>query len=159
MRDEPLFMPWVLRLPELGDPIRQEHARLHDLACRAAGMERHALALRAVLASRRAALLERIMANWTLGDMQRAADAACRCDTVPEPTCCVEDFALRLKLQSLDGWQLASEALQLFDVADVLGQHNLLSTATDDERRQAIARVIDWWNVAARPVVERLSVS
>lgn len=159
MRDEPLFMSWVQRLPEVGDPIQREHAELHDLACRAAEMERNALALRAVLASRRVALLERIMANWTLADMQHAADAASRDDLLSELACRIEDSSLRLKIRSLDGWQLASEALQLFNAAGVLGQHNLLSSATDDERRQALGRVIDWWNIAARPVVERLSVS
>ncbi len=32
-------------------------------------------------------------------------------------------------------------------------QHNLLSTATDQERRDTIARLINWWNNEALPAV------
>lgn len=39
---------------------------------------------------------------------------------------------------------------------DCFGQHNLLSTATDEERRQAISRFSEWWNYTAVPVITQL---
>ncbi len=38
--------------------------------------------------------------------------------------------------------------------ANIVTQHNLLSTATDEERRAAIARHIEWWNHVALPIIE-----
>lgn len=35
------------------------------------------------------------------------------------------------------------------------GQHNLLSTATDEERRAALSRFFNWWNNNARHVVAK----
>lgn len=35
-------------------------------------------------------------------------------------------------------------------------QHNLLSTATDSERKEAIRRIITAWNEKAVPILERL---
>jgi hypothetical protein len=33
------------------------------------------------------------------------------------------------------------------------GQHNLLSTATDEERRAVVANFLEWWNGKAAPVL------
>jgi hypothetical protein len=38
--------------------------------------------------------------------------------------------------------------------AGVLGQHNLLTTASDEERREAIERFCAWWNRTALPMLE-----
>lgn len=37
----------------------------------------------------------------------------------------------------------------------IVRQHNLLSTATDQERRETIARLTRWWNETAWPAIER----
>lgn len=37
----------------------------------------------------------------------------------------------------------------LKQAGDCFGQHNLLSTATDEERREALKRFFTWWNHAA----------
>ncbi|MBI1227799.1 MAG: hypothetical protein GC192_21370 [Bacteroidetes bacterium] len=39
---------------------------------------------------------------------------------------------------------------------DCFGQHNLLSTATDEERRQAIGRFSEWWNSMAVPAISEV---
>jgi hypothetical protein len=36
---------------------------------------------------------------------------------------------------------------------EVVQQHNLLSTATEEERKDTISRHIDWWNHTALPVI------
>ena len=43
------------------------------------------------------------------------------------------------------------EALEL--AGECFGQHNLLSTATDEDRRAALKRFFTWWNEKARHVV------
>jgi hypothetical protein len=35
-------------------------------------------------------------------------------------------------------------------------QHNLLSTATDDERKVVVENFLNWWNSKALPVLERI---
>jgi len=42
----------------------------------------------------------------------------------------------------------------LRQAGQVVQQHNLLSTASDEERRDTIARHIAWWNDVALPVLE-----
>ena len=37
--------------------------------------------------------------------------------------------------------------------------HNLLSTATDDERREAIAAILRWWNEKIVPVLTEIGCS
>lgn len=37
---------------------------------------------------------------------------------------------------------------------EVVQQHNLLSTASDEERKATISRHIDWWNHTALPALE-----
>jgi hypothetical protein len=46
----------------------------------------------------------------------------------------------------------AASALAL--ASAIVQQHNLLSTATDEERRQTIDRLIDWWDHVALPVLD-----
>ena len=152
------FMPWLDHLAELGDPLRRDRAELLAIAQQAIDLERRALALRARLAVGQSALLQRVMKHWTLADIQAASDAAGRADPLAAVRDQVDDAALRGCVRALDGWHLAAEALQAFDQAGVIRQHNLLSTATDDERRQTLARVLAWWNHVGRPVCERLAV-
>jgi hypothetical protein len=151
-------MAWIDYLPEVGDPIRRDRAKLHELAEQAAELERHAVALRGLVRAGQAELLAKVMRRWTLADIQSAAQAADRADPVTVARAQVEDAALRERLRSLDGWHLASEALQAFDDAVVIRQPNLLGSATEEERSQTLARVLAWWNHAGRPVCERLGV-
>ena len=55
------FMPWIDHLPEVGDPIRKERAKLLEVAEQAAELERHALALRAQVEAGQAVLLTKVM--------------------------------------------------------------------------------------------------
>jgi hypothetical protein len=41
----------------------------------------------------------------------------------------------------------------LLAAGNIVRQHNLLSTATDQERRETIERLIDWWNLVALPAL------
>ena len=49
------------------------------------------------------------------------------------------------------------DAQALLDVlkagGQVVQQHNLLSTATDEERRKTLERWFDWWNNLAVPAI------
>lgn len=38
---------------------------------------------------------------------------------------------------------------------ECFGQANLLSTATDEERREALKRFFDWWNNTARQAIAK----
>ena len=40
--------------------------------------------------------------------------------------------------------------------AKVLTQHNFLSTATDQERRDALEHLIDWWNGDVVPLLAKI---
>ena len=44
-----------------------------------------------------------------------------------------------------------TEALWL--AKGIVRQHNLLATASDEERRETIERLIDWWNLIALPAL------
>ena len=152
------FMPWIDHLHEVGDPIQKERGKLHELAQRAVDLEREACALRDQVAMGHAALLLKVMKYWTLADIQDACEKVRHLDPMAAIRAQVDDSALRERINALDGWHLASEALQIFDQADVLRQHNLLSTATEEERAQALGRVLAWWNHVGRPACERLAV-
>jgi hypothetical protein len=57
--------------------------------------------------------------------------------------------------------RLIAEAPNLVDVLEAAhacfnGQHNLLSTATDDERKVVVENFLNWWNSKALPVLERI---
>lgn len=152
------FMPWIDHLPQVGDPIQKERSKLRELAQRAVDLEREARALREQVAMGQSAVLLKAMRHWTLADIQDACEKVRDIDPVATIRAQVDDGALRERINSLDGWHLASEALQIFDQADVLRQHNLLSTATEEECAQALGRVLAWWNHVGRPVCERLAV-
>lgn len=156
MSAEMPFMAWLDHLPEVGDPLRLDRAKLQELAEQATELERSAAALRARVHSGQTELVIRTMKHWTLADIQTAAVAADRADPKTVARAQVQDEALRARLYPLDGWHLASEALQAFESAGVIRQHNLMSTASEEERLQTLARVLDWWNHAGRPVCERL---
>jgi hypothetical protein len=151
------FMAWVDHLPEVGDPIRRERAKLQELAEQVAELERHAAALRVQVRAGEVKLVLKASKHWTLADVQAATEAADRADRLALARAKVEDATLRACLQPLDGWHLATEALQAFE-AGVIRQHNLLDAASDEERSQTLARVLAWWNLAGRPVCERLAL-
>lgn len=153
------FMPWIDHLREVGEPIQKERGKLRELAQRAVDLECEACALRDQVAMGQAALLLKAMKHWTLADIQDACERVRGVDSAATIRTQVDDGALRERINALDGWHLASEALQIFDEAGVLRQHNLLSTATEEERAQALGRVLDWWNHVGRPVCERLAVN
>lgn len=153
------FMPWIDYLHEVGEPIRGERGKLLRLAKRAVALERDACALRQEVARGQAALLMKVMQSWTLAEIQAACEKVRDRDPMAAAMSAqVEDSGLRERVHALDGWHLAAEALQIFDQAAVLRQHNLLSTATEAERMQTLARVLAWWNHIGRPVCERLAV-
>jgi hypothetical protein len=157
LADNP-FMPWINHLHEVGDPIQIERDKLLALAQRALDLEREACALRDQVTIGQAALVLKVMKHWTLADIQDACEKVRQLDPMAAFRAQVDDSALRERINALDGWHLASEALQIFDQAGVLRQHNLLSTATEEERAQALGRVLAWWAHVGRPVCERLSV-
>lgn len=150
----PPFMPWIDTLPAVGDPIRRDRDRLRELATQVIELERHAADIRERVRASQGTLLTTAMQHWTLAEIQAAERAHPLNAALAE----VNDTALREQLRALDGWHLASEALQAFNAARVIRQRNLLSTASDEERRKTLARVLAWWNHAAKPVCERLAV-
>jgi hypothetical protein len=150
------FMGWIDALPEVGDPIRKERAKLQQLAEQATELERHALALRGQVRAGQAALGERVARNWATHDIEAAQSAARRARSLARSPAAELDVQLRRELDALDGAHLAAEALQAFHAGGVMRQANLLSTATDEERRAAVVQVLTWWNEAALPVLERL---
>lgn len=151
------FMAWIDYLPEVGDPIRRERAKLHELAKQGVELEHHAATLFAQMRAGQAGLLTKTMKHWTLADIQAAAEAAERADPMRSVRARVEDADLSQRLMPQDGWHLASEALQAFETV-VIRHHNHVSAGTEEERAQTLARVLAWWNYAGRPVCERLTV-
>lgn len=152
---QPKFMPWVDLLPEVGDPIRNERNKLAAKLASAEELEKQAAALRAGVREGRAALLDRIMKQWTLHDIEQAATAAADRGQ-PFPPGFVKDGELREALRALDGAPSALEVLQAFHAGRVIRQHNLFSTATEEEQRDTLHRVFDWWNYGAVPLLTRL---
>lgn len=54
----------------------------------------------------------------------------------------------------------AARMLEVLKMAQgCFGQHNLLSTATDGERRAALARFSHWWNELAVPAIEEFDIT
>lgn len=150
------FMAWIDALPEVGDPIRKERAKLLQLAEQAAELERHALALRAQVLSGQAALADRVARHWPASDIEAAHQKALNARRAARPAAGGVGGHLRDALDALDGAHLAAEALQAFDSGRLLRQANLVSTATHEARHAALAEVMAWWNEAAVPVLERL---
>ena len=157
MTTEPQFSAWIEHLPAVTDAIRAERDKLLSIATEAAELEQRALALRRKVGKGQTALMLRVLQEWTLEDIQNASAASADADAPLRAS--VEDPGLRDRLTLLthDGMHLGVEALQVFDEARVIRQHNLLSTASDNERRETLGRVIAWWNLVARPVCERLA--
>jgi hypothetical protein len=152
---QPKFMPWVDLLPEVGGPIRNERNELAATLASAEELEKQAAALRAAVREGRAALLDRIMKQWTLHDIEQAATAAADRGQ-PFPPGFVKDGELREALRALDGAPSPLEVLQAFDAGRVIRQHNLFSTATAAEHDETLHRVMDWWNYGAVPLLARL---
>lgn len=149
------FMPWIDQLPEVGDRIRNERARLLELAGEAADLERHALALRHKVAAGEAELLCRVLNHWTPEDIARAKARAVRFDSNARAVGDAGATKLGVALSQLDGNHLAVEAVQAFAAGDVLGTIDP-ATATADECRDALQRLALWWTVAGQPVCRRL---
>ena len=95
------------------------------------------------------------MKQWTLHDIEQAATAAADRGQ-PFPPGFVKDGELREALRALDGAPSPLEVLQAFHAGRVIRQHNLFSTATEDEQRETLHRVFDWWNYGAVPLLTRL---
>ncbi len=148
------FMAWIDKLSDVDDPIRRDRDKLRELARQVTELERHAADVRERVRASQGTLLTRAMKHWSLAEIQ----AAERAHPLNVALAQVPDTALRDQLLALDGWHLASEALQAFDAARIIRQRNLLSTASDEERRKTLARVLAWWNHAAKPVCERLAL-
>ncbi len=153
-----VFMSWLDCLPGVDESIQRERAWLRDLAREATELERQTLDLRAHLAGGQTELLARVMKHCTLADIQAASEAARRVDPLDALLDQVEDGALKERMRTLDGWHLAAEALQVFDQAKVIRQHDIMTAASDAERLQTLARVVAWWNYVGRPVCDRLDV-
>ncbi len=142
MPDDKPFMAWIDHLPEVGDPIRNARSKLQAMAAQAADLEQQAAALQAQMRVGQVDLLARVMKQWTLADLQSAANAADSADPLALARMQIDDDELRVKLQPMDGWHLASEALQAFGGAGVIRQHNLLSTASESERLVTLKRLL-----------------
>lgn len=152
---QPNYMPWIDLLPEVGNPIRKERDKLAATLAEAEQLERRAAALRASVRAARPALMDRIIQRWTLRDIEQAANAAADRGR-PFPVGYVQDAPLREALRALDGGGTPLEVLQAFHAGGVIRQHNLFSTATEEEQRATLHRVFDWWNYGAVPLLNRL---
>jgi hypothetical protein len=149
------FMPWIDKLPEVGDKITHERNRLAERLAIAEKLEKEAAVIRAEVKTDRAALVGKVAEYWSLGEIERAANAATQ--SGPVPLACVEDEYLRSVLIGLDGGASALDLLRAFREACVVRQHNLTSTATAQEQRATIQRVLDWWNFGVYPLLLRLN--
>jgi hypothetical protein len=145
------FMPWVDFLPEIGTPILKERDKLAGVLSEADRLEQLAAALRESVRDGRAELFDGIAKRWTLYDIESAARRA-GIDGQPFPVGVVNDPKLREALRALDGGLFPLAALQAFERGQVVRQPDL-STATDAECRDTLARVLAWWNFAAVPVL------
>lgn len=148
------FLPWVDMLAEVGSPIIQQRDKAAALLAEADALERQAAELRRAAVAARAPLLERILKNWSLAELEQAANNAERI-THPIPLHCIEDAELRNAIRALEGAQGPLDVLRLFNKT-VIRQHNLMSTATDAERRATLIRALNWWNFAVVPMLERM---
>ncbi|HEP8974312.1 TPA: stable inheritance protein KleA [Pseudomonas aeruginosa] len=150
------FMAWIDKLPEIGDPIRRERSRLLEIAEQAAELDRHAKALRDQLRQGQLTLLNRVMQHYSLGEIEAAERQSSQDDATAALLRSMQDGQMRTALQGMDGHQPAIEALIAFRNGAVLRHPDLLNSASDEERRNTIKRLIDWWNVAARPAFSRV---
>lgn len=151
-KKHPPYMPWLDRLPEVGDPLLSKRDALARKLDEARALEAQAAALRASVRDGRAELLSRLMTHWSLAEIQAAYDRT-ESRLFPVPLACVADAELRACISAHEGNASLQDALNLFGT-QVVRQHNLLSTATDEERRATLARALDWWNVMVVPLLE-----
>ncbi len=141
------YMNWVDHLFEVGTPIRRERDKLAGMLAKAQALEIEAAGLRAAARTGRAALVANIEQRWTPAEITAAHRNAAR--EAPPSLDAVRDPQLRAQLRGLDGEASPVDLLQIF--SSLLRQHNLLSTATDAERRETLERVLDWHNHGLRP--------
>lgn len=154
------FMRWVDLLPEVGDPLRRDRDRILGDAEQARSLELHALALRRKVREGQDELLKRALKRWTLLEIESASSRAEALDVArqlaPASAPNASDDRMQRALSRLDGLHLAAEAISAFRRGGVIRQHNLMSTASEADRLATLNRLLDWWNLAARPVFERL---
>ncbi len=149
------FMSWVSLLPEVGGMMINDRNRLTEKLARAEELEKEAAELRDEVRDGRRVLMERIKKGWTKKEIEKAQKAAA---TSGEQSPCsfIADEEVRQAIGDFDGSLSPLEVLQCFREGRVIRQYNLMSTATDEERRAALKRVLDWWNFGAVPLLCKL---
>ncbi len=152
MKKNPPYMPWLDRLPEVGTPLLDKRDELARKLDEARALEAQAAALRDSVKEGRAELLARLMTTWSLAEIQAAYDRT-ESQLYPVPLATVNDAELRACISAHEGQASMHDALNLFGT-QVVRQHNLLSTATDTERRATLARALDWWNLMVVPLLD-----
>lgn len=70
--DATKVMPWIDQLPEVGDPIRAERARIADLLDEATRKQRELFELRRRVYTQSVALTQRVAELWTPEEIERA---------------------------------------------------------------------------------------
>ena len=152
----PAFMPWIDKLPEVGDPILKERKRLQGMVYDAQALERKALALRAQVEAGKSALLERVTKEWTLLQIEQAANAADRDSLRAQLIAQISDPTVRAALSSLDGYHTGAEALRVFKLAGVVRGDELAAKGTEAELREMALRLTQWASFALLPVLDRV---
>lgn len=148
------FMPWILHLPELGDPIRAERERLAAKLQEAHELERQAARLVQEVRAGEQLLMAKVTKSWSLFDIESAGRrAGAEGRTLALST--VRDAVLRAALQAGDEHLTAGQAVRIFGDADVI-DIDALSLASAQERTETLERVAAWWNFAGRHVYARL---
>jgi len=150
----PGFMPWIDKLPEVGNPILNERKRLQELSLDAQALERKALAIRAQVEAGKAALLERVTKQWTLLQIETASNAADADSLRAQLIGKVADPQVRDALRKLDGFHTAGEALRCFKRAGVIRTD--LEDASAAELRESAQRLQHWFSFALLPVLDRV---
>lgn len=149
------FMPWIDLLPEVDSSVLRERDRLSEYLDMAEALEKRAAALRERAKAGRSVLMDKVARRWSLEDIEQAGNAAGDRGQ-PIPPSFVRDAELREALRALDGAASPLEVLEAFHKGRVIRQHNLFSTATEEDRHATLHRVFDWWNYGAVPLLTRL---
>lgn len=150
----PGFMPWIDKLPEVGNPILDERKRLQELSFDAQALERKALAIRAQVEAGKADLLKRVTKEWTLLQIETAGNAATADSLRAQLIEKVPDHQVRDELRKLDGFHTAGEALRCFKRAGVIRTDT--ENATAQELRESAERLQHWVSFAVLPVLDRV---
>lgn len=143
------FMSWVDHLQEVGDPIQKERTKLLGLAREAIELEQRALALRDQVAAGKMALLKRVLAHWTLADVEAASLKAGMADR-GELSLAKVDTVLGSYAIALDGGTIAAEALDAFERAIVNRRPDGVAPLETAELTKA------WWVHVGQPIHRRL---